>query len=103
MEGEWEELYFDVLPYKNTGTFIQKISDETLQLLDDQIVMTQSICFSPYKAEFELRIDKWEKTLRTTQVIYLIPGQFKIFIDVLINYPLCVDLLYCSRDLDICT
>ena len=68
MEAEWENLYFEVTPYKNTGTYIQKTSEETIQLLDDQIVMTQSICFSPYKAEFEKRIDNWERTLRTTQV-----------------------------------
>ena len=68
MEAEWENLYFEVTPYKNTGTYIQKTAEEVTQLLDDQIVMTQSICFSPYKAEFEKRIDNWEKTLRITQV-----------------------------------
>jgi dynein heavy chain len=69
MEGEWENLNFEVTAYKNTGTFIQKTADEVIQLLDDQIVMTQSICFSPYKKEFEKRIENWEKTLRITQVL----------------------------------
>nr|KAG5711096.1 hypothetical protein BaRGS_004740 [Batillaria attramentaria] len=67
MEREWENVYFDVQPYKNTGTYIQKTSDETGQLLDDHIVMTQSMSFSPYKASFEARLTKWENTLRTTQ------------------------------------
>ena len=72
MEGEWDNLYFEVIPYKNTGTFIQKTGEEIIQLLDDQIVMTQSICFSPYKKEFEKRIDDWEKTLRITQVTFFL-------------------------------
>ncbi|XP_076467002.1 dynein axonemal heavy chain 1-like [Babylonia areolata] len=67
MEKQWEGVNFEVTAYKNTGTFIMKITDEILQQLDDQIVMTQSICFSPYKKEFEKRIDDWDNTLRTTQ------------------------------------
>ncbi|XP_076467072.1 dynein axonemal heavy chain 1-like isoform X2 [Babylonia areolata] len=67
MEKEWEPVMFDILPYKETGTYIVKTSEETNQLLDDHIVMTQSMSFSPYKKPFEDRISKWESTLRTTQ------------------------------------
>ncbi|KAL8563602.1 Dynein heavy chain 1, axonemal [Nucella lapillus] len=67
MEYEWVDLFFDVSPYKTSGTYIMKVSEDVLQLLDDQIVMTQSICFSPYKKEFEKRIDDWDRTLCTTQ------------------------------------
>ena len=68
MEKEWEPVNFDILPYKETGTYIVKTSEEMNQLLDDHIVMTQSMSFSPYKKPFEDRISKWESTLRTTQV-----------------------------------
>ncbi|XP_070190635.1 dynein axonemal heavy chain 1-like isoform X2 [Littorina saxatilis] len=67
MEKEWDPVMFDILPYKETGTYIVKTSEETNQLLDDHIVMTQSMSFSPYKKPFEDRISKWESTLRTTQ------------------------------------
>jgi dynein heavy chain len=32
-------------------------------MLDDHIVMTQSMAFSPYKKPFEERIIKWEAQL----------------------------------------
>jgi len=70
MIQEWTPINFEVMPYKSTGTFIIRISDEVSQLLDDHIVMTQSMSFSPYKKPFEDRIAKWEGQLRTTQVCF---------------------------------
>ncbi|XP_067855101.1 dynein axonemal heavy chain 1 [Heptranchias perlo] len=67
MEGEWENILFDVAPYKETGTFILKSPDEASQLLDDHIVMTQSMSFSPFKKAYEARINSWENKLRMTQ------------------------------------
>ena len=68
MASEWTPINFEVMSYKSTGTYIIKIGDEVSQLLDDHIVMTQSMSFSPYKQPFEERISKWEAQLRTTQV-----------------------------------
>jgi len=70
MEKEWDPVTFDILPYKNTGTYIIRTSEDTSQLLDDHIVMTQSMSFSPYKKPFEDRISNWENKLKTTQVRY---------------------------------
>ncbi|XP_072136794.1 dynein axonemal heavy chain 1 isoform X1 [Mobula birostris] len=67
MEAEWENILFDVMPYKETGTYILKSPDEASQLLDDHIVMTQSMSFSPYKKAYEARINSWESKLRMTQ------------------------------------
>ncbi|XP_013988847.1 dynein axonemal heavy chain 1 isoform X2 [Salmo salar] len=67
MEHEWSTVTFEVLPYKETGTYILKSPDEASQLLDDHIVMTQSMSFSPYKKPFEERISTWESKLRMTQ------------------------------------
>ncbi|KAM4652007.1 dynein axonemal heavy chain 1 [Discoglossus pictus] len=67
MENEWESVLFNVLPYKETGTFILKSPEEASQLLDDHIVMTQSMSFSPFKKPFEERISTWEGKLRMTQ------------------------------------
>lgn len=61
-------MVFDVMPYKETGTHILKSPDEASQLLDDHIVMTQSMSFSPFKKQFEERISTWENKLRLTQV-----------------------------------
>lgn len=40
-----------------------QVEDQVSQMLDDHIVMTQSMSFSPYKKPFEERIAKWEATL----------------------------------------
>lgn len=41
-----------------------RVSDEIQQMLDDHLVLTQQISFSPYKAAFEERIDEWENKLK---------------------------------------
>lgn len=68
MENEWAAILFDVLPYKETGTYIIKSPDEASQLLDDHIVTMQSLSFSPFKKTFEERINGWENRLKMTQV-----------------------------------
>ena len=67
MESDWNPVFLEIIPYKQTGSYIMKTSDETSQLLDDHIVMTQSMSFSPYKKPFEDRINVWEGKLRMTQ------------------------------------
>lgn len=70
MESEWENVRMELTPYKNTGTYIMKVSDEIIQQLDDQVVLTQQLSFSPFKGVFEERIEEWEKSLRlATRVI----------------------------------
>ncbi|XP_023309976.1 dynein heavy chain 1, axonemal-like [Anoplophora glabripennis] len=66
MKAEWESNLMELNPYKNTGTYIMKISDEIQQMLDDHIVLTQQISFSPFKGPFDDDIDEWEEKLRIT-------------------------------------
>ena len=51
MEGEWKGINLEVQPYRETGTFVLKGFDVVQQLLDDHIVMTQSMSFSPFKGQ----------------------------------------------------
>jgi len=69
MENEWKSVRFEVLPYKQTGTYIIKASEEISQMLDDHIVATQSMSFSPFKKAFEERIAAWENKLKITQEV----------------------------------
>jgi hypothetical protein len=69
MEGEWKSVKFEVLPYKQTGTFIVKASEEISQMLDDHLVATQLMSFSPFKKAFEERIAAWENKLKITQEV----------------------------------
>lgn len=69
METEWKAIVLDILPYKDSGTYIMKASDDVIRLLDDHIVMTQSMNFSPFKKPFADRIAIWESKLRTVQEV----------------------------------
>ena len=46
-----------------TGTMVLRGSEEMIQLIDDQITMTQAISFSPFKGVFEKEIETWDKKL----------------------------------------
>ncbi|VDM31966.1 unnamed protein product [Hydatigera taeniaeformis] len=69
MMQDWENVVFEVQPYKQTGTYIIKVREEINQQLDDHIVLTQSMSFSPYKKQFEERITAWETRLQVTQEV----------------------------------
>lgn len=69
MQKEWETTEMELSSYKNTGTFIMKVSDEIMQMLDDHIVLTQQISFSPFKGPFENQIDDWQDKLRLTSEV----------------------------------
>ncbi|KAI9224346.1 dynein heavy chain and region D6 of dynein motor-domain-containing protein [Blastocladiella britannica] len=69
MEGEWKSVLLEILPYRETGTHIMKLADDTVRLLDDHIVMTQSMNFSPFKKPFADRIAMWETKLRIMQEV----------------------------------
>lgn len=69
MEADWSNLQFEVLPYRETGTCIVKLSEDIVRLLDDHITMTQSMNFSPFKKVFAERIQSWNTQLRLIQDI----------------------------------
>uniref|UniRef100_A0A8C0VUI2 Dynein axonemal heavy chain 1 n=1 Tax=Cyanistes caeruleus TaxID=156563 RepID=A0A8C0VUI2_CYACU len=69
IEMEWKSVSFIVTLYKNTKTYILKSTDDISQLLDDHIVLVQSMSFSPFKKPFEERMNLWETKLKMTQVL----------------------------------
>lgn len=69
IENEWKSVLFIVMPYKSTNTYILKSTDDISQLLDDHIVLVQSMSFSPFKKPFEERMNLWETKLKMTQVL----------------------------------
>ena len=69
MTQNWRGVIFEVSPWRDTGSFVLKGTDETQTLLDDQIVKTQSMRSSPYIGPFEDRVKLWEKKLVTIQEV----------------------------------
>jgi len=69
MMSEWENQNLEISVYKDTGTYIMKISDELLHQLEDHIVLTQSMMFSPYKDPFIEQLTNWETKIKTTQAV----------------------------------
>ncbi|KAL0210647.1 hypothetical protein RCL1_005083 [Eukaryota sp. TZLM3-RCL] len=69
MQNEWKGLKFFIKEYGTSKTFIMGGAEVIMQQLDDHIVMTQSMSFSPFKGPFEERISKWETLLKQIQSI----------------------------------
>lgn len=67
MMNELNGIKLQLLPHKDTGTYIMKISDEEIQMLDDSILISQQLSFSPFKGLFEDQLIKWEEDLRLTR------------------------------------
>jgi dynein heavy chain len=67
MQGDWEALEFEVMPYKNTGTHLVKGVDDIVMLLDDQIVKTQTMRGSPFIKPIEDETKAWEHKLQYAQ------------------------------------
>jgi len=64
LAAEWESAELEVLPYRDSDTYVIKVDEALLQQLDDHLVMLQSMGFSPHKKPFEERLAKWEVQLR---------------------------------------
>ena len=63
MKSEWRELLFEFSAYKDTGTFVLKGIEDTVVLLDDQIVKVQAMRGSPYAKAMEQVVIDWANKL----------------------------------------
>lgn len=63
MKKDWEAVDFRLIPFKNTGTFYVAGFDDAMAMLDEHIVLTQTMQFSPFKKPFEADIEAWNSAL----------------------------------------
>ena len=61
MISAWDNIVFELLPFKNT--FILKGYDEIGAVLDEHMVNTQAMTFSPFKKPFEEKLMNWNSKL----------------------------------------
>lgn len=66
---DWKDIQLTILSYRESGTFIVKVTDEITRLLDDNIVMMQSMSFSPFKKPFLERLNGWDSRLQLVQEV----------------------------------
>lgn len=59
MIKNWEGVDFHLIPFKNSGTYSVTGFDDAIQLLDEQIIGTQAMSYSPFKGPFVDQITEW--------------------------------------------
>ncbi|CAM43859.2 putative dynein heavy chain [Leishmania braziliensis MHOM/BR/75/M2904] len=69
MKAGWADMRMGVTSYKATGCYVvsKDVVDRTQEKLDDQMLLTQSLAFSPFKQLFEDEIGNWETSLKLVQ------------------------------------
>ena len=48
MKAEWSEMDLSLMEYKDTRSYVVKVSDDVLSLLDDHLVKIQTMLGSPF-------------------------------------------------------
>lgn len=64
MQNDWLGQVFLLPQFKNTDTRYISGFEEAVQMLDEHIVNTQAMTFSPFKKPFEKEIEEWNAKLQ---------------------------------------
>ena len=67
MQKQWEDINWDLKQYKHT--YVIRGYDEIGNILDEHILNTQQMMFSPYRKPFEQEIIEWNENLKLMSLI----------------------------------
>ncbi|KAM9717113.1 dynein axonemal heavy chain 2 [Menidia menidia] len=59
----WDEIFLDIIPYKDNGHFRLRGTEEIFQALDDNQVFLSTMKASRFVKAFEQDVDRWEQQL----------------------------------------
>jgi len=63
MKEDWLGIEFGLKDFKTTGTSTVTGFDDAMMMLDEHIVLAQTMLFSPFKKPFEAEIEEWNNKL----------------------------------------
>lgn len=92
----WENVKLQIIPYEDTGTFIMKISDEEIKMLNDHILLIQQLSQISFKGVFEEQLIQWEDSLTFVKIIIDEWNQlqkYTIYFEVLTNTDKRINLM----------
>lgn len=69
MKSEWQDVVFELMPYRETGVSVLSAVDDIQVMLDDHILKAQTMRGSPYVKAFEEEMQQWEEKLISIQDI----------------------------------
>ena len=59
MKAEWANIELSLKPFKTTGTYVVGGFDDAAAILDEHIVLTSTMQFSPFKFFMLEEIEEW--------------------------------------------
>jgi dynein heavy chain len=67
MYSDLRSYSFEMVPYKSTDAFLVANTEDLTAMLDDQLVMLQTMLSSPYILTFMQRARNWKQTIKSVQ------------------------------------
>ncbi|XP_076026906.1 dynein axonemal heavy chain 2 [Genypterus blacodes] len=100
----WEQIYLDILPYKDQGHYMLRDTDEVFQALDDNQVVLSTMKASRFVKAFEQEVDHWERCLSQVQevieMILTIQRQWMYLENIFQGHDIKLQLPYECKEFD---
>lgn len=71
LEARWENIFWQTDPYKDTNVPLLKMTEDDLEVLENDQLLLQGMTNSRYKAQFECQVAAWQLTLGTINEVFI--------------------------------